>query len=403
MGEKIKKGTLIYIGGFELPDKNAAAHRVLNNAKVLRELGYEVVFIGTRHDIQDTIVEEHQGFTCWSVPYPVGIMQWMRYLSSTKILKQVVQQLEDVKGIIFYNYQALALAKGMHFCKKRNMWSIVDVTEWYVASKSNVIFWAIKQFDTMIRMRFLNKRADGVISISRYLNNYYNHKKRNVVQIPPLVDKSEEKWARDISTDIGGQIKLVYAGSTSDMKDNLGIVLQAIYPYRDRLSMQIVGVDIEMLKKMLTSDLYEKYIGKHVNIHGRISHLDCLEIIKKSDFQIFVRPKNLVTQAGFPTKLGESFACGTPVITNLSSNINDYFIDGENGFLVEEVGKEQIGHVMEKITNLMDEDILRMKLFCKNSNMFDYHLYVDEVHKFLVQIEEKKLARSINGEKSKKN
>ena len=36
---------IIYIGGFELPDKNAAAHRVLGNAKILRELGYKVILI----------------------------------------------------------------------------------------------------------------------------------------------------------------------------------------------------------------------------------------------------------------------------------------------------------------------------------------------------------------------
>ena len=27
-----EKGTVLYVGGFELPDKNAAAHRVVNNA-----------------------------------------------------------------------------------------------------------------------------------------------------------------------------------------------------------------------------------------------------------------------------------------------------------------------------------------------------------------------------------
>ena len=38
--------TIIYIGSFEMPDKNAAAHRVLNNARNLRELGFNVVFVG---------------------------------------------------------------------------------------------------------------------------------------------------------------------------------------------------------------------------------------------------------------------------------------------------------------------------------------------------------------------
>ena len=33
------KGRVLYAGGFELPDRNAAAHRVLNNAKILKALG----------------------------------------------------------------------------------------------------------------------------------------------------------------------------------------------------------------------------------------------------------------------------------------------------------------------------------------------------------------------------
>ena len=37
---------ILYIGGFELPDKNAAAHRVLAIAKALRDGGIEVIFLG---------------------------------------------------------------------------------------------------------------------------------------------------------------------------------------------------------------------------------------------------------------------------------------------------------------------------------------------------------------------
>ena len=39
-----KNGTVIYVGNFEMPDKNAAAHRVLNNAKIFKELEYRVCF-----------------------------------------------------------------------------------------------------------------------------------------------------------------------------------------------------------------------------------------------------------------------------------------------------------------------------------------------------------------------
>ena len=44
------KGTIIYMGNFELPDKNAAAHRVMNNGKIFKDLGYRVAYLGVTRD-----------------------------------------------------------------------------------------------------------------------------------------------------------------------------------------------------------------------------------------------------------------------------------------------------------------------------------------------------------------
>ena len=41
--------TIVYIGGFELPDKNAAAQRVISNAKIFRKLGYHVIYVGIQN------------------------------------------------------------------------------------------------------------------------------------------------------------------------------------------------------------------------------------------------------------------------------------------------------------------------------------------------------------------
>ncbi len=69
------KKTIIYVGGFELPDKNAAAQRVLANAKIFRDLGYNVVLVGIDKSLsQDTLIKNTQvsvsGFESWALPYP---------------------------------------------------------------------------------------------------------------------------------------------------------------------------------------------------------------------------------------------------------------------------------------------------------------------------------------------
>ena len=40
---------ILYVGGFELPDKNAAAQRVSANSKLLNQIGFKVSFLGITH------------------------------------------------------------------------------------------------------------------------------------------------------------------------------------------------------------------------------------------------------------------------------------------------------------------------------------------------------------------
>ena len=43
---------ILYIGRFELPDKEATANRVVANAKLLRDLGHEVVLAGWSTEVE---------------------------------------------------------------------------------------------------------------------------------------------------------------------------------------------------------------------------------------------------------------------------------------------------------------------------------------------------------------
>lgn len=53
----MNKGTIIYYSVARFPDKNAAAQRVIANAKILRSLGYEVILVGF------TTIKEEEGLS----------------------------------------------------------------------------------------------------------------------------------------------------------------------------------------------------------------------------------------------------------------------------------------------------------------------------------------------------
>lgn len=88
--------TIVYIGGFELPDKNAAAQRVISNAKIFRKLGYHVIFVGIDKYMADDVEFEDtklefEGFIYYRVKYPCSIFQWVKYLSDVSFLYSLKQ------------------------------------------------------------------------------------------------------------------------------------------------------------------------------------------------------------------------------------------------------------------------------------------------------------------------
>ena len=76
------KGTIIYWGNFELPDKNASANRVVSNGKIFTKLGYRVVFLGSRAaseyfgGVQKTSFDENMFEEC----YPASTKLWLKYV-----------------------------------------------------------------------------------------------------------------------------------------------------------------------------------------------------------------------------------------------------------------------------------------------------------------------------------
>lgn len=164
-------GTILYTGGFELPDKNAAALRVLGNAKALRALGYHVVLLGVSKDdngSQGLVASGGQveGFDTWHIRYPDNIRQWVSYLQSIDGLKAVCRDCGDVQTVICYNYPSMGLMKAKSFCHVNRIRLIADTTEWYPMADVKWSHKLIKGVDTWWRMRILQKRLDGLIVIN---------------------------------------------------------------------------------------------------------------------------------------------------------------------------------------------------------------------------------------------
>lgn len=388
-----KKGTVLYIGGFELPDKNAAAHRVLSNAKLFREFGFKTVFLGVDRSIAESSKgtlekKEFQGFEYWTQSYPQTFREWLHYLISIRFFLNTLKHYQDVKLVICYNYQAPAFYKLFRFCRKNGIKIIADCTEWYGAQGETLIKKLFKGIDSFFRMRIIQKNLDGIIVISSYLQNYYKSyykAKGSIALLPPLVDLSEKKWnSPQHSSKTEEQITLFYAGSPGKEKDKINKIIHSVAALKSEHSVffRCIGITLEQYLRLYPEDVQLlKDLSDRIIFIKHLTHVECISHLSSSDFSIFFRDDNLVTRAGFPTKLVESISCGIPVITNDTSDIKKYIQSGKNGFILGSNVKEDLSLIFSEPKNNLNS----MKATVDRS-LFDFKRYAKEFETFLETI-----------------
>ena len=368
----IKNGFLcsvLYIGGFELPDKNAAAQRVIANARIFESLGYKVIFLNYSDEIDDPRLTEYFGFECFECPKK----EWT-VASRLDIdrINEILGQRSDISMVIAYNYPAFAQMRLKKLCSSKGVICLGDITEWYRARDVSIFKRPIKFVDTFLRMRLINKRLDGLILISSYLMSYYSGKVPCVL-LPPLVDSEARKW-RLTSSFRDGRTSLVYAGNPSKTKERLDLIVNAVHGASSSVP---IFLDVIGITK-------EDYVGiygteppacENITFFGRLPHEEVLKKVSGATYSIIVRDDNRVTKAGFPTKFAESITCGTPVICNDNSDLKIWVNKYKCGFVVEE---DTLAGKLVEISKLSRPKV--------DKTLFDYRHYIEPVSVFLNQI-----------------
>ena len=367
---------ILYLGGFELPDKGPAAIRVINNGRLLRRLGYQVMYMGVQREKEGVIQSSYDGFDYILKKYPSSLKEWLKHLYKFSSFSILDEYKPDI--VVLYNFPGVAILKWRRACKNRNIKVIGDVTEWY-SPAGNIIIKALRTIDVNIRMRYAHKRLDGMIAISRFLYDYYCKQKR--VLLPPLFGK------RDACDDVQltDKIILTFAGGGGINTDRIDYIIKAIqkcdYP---RIEFNVIGLTRQQYEEM-----YNHHLGtdiKGVVFHGRLDHQTTVNFLKNSHFQIFIRLINRVTTAGFPSKFAESFSMGVPVITNKTSNIEEFLHNGVNGFLLENGGEDDIIRLLSKLNEMTPEEYNSIKQNVLNDNCFHIETYAKEMEFFLNEL-----------------
>jgi len=199
------------------------------------------------------------------------------------------------------------------------------------------------------RFIFLNntiKHVDGIIVISKALLNLVSiHKaaKTEVIQIPILTGYKEITRHRTYNN----KPYILHAGALSEQKDGIKAMLKAFALAYKKLdgNLKLVftnKIALPSLLKWIDRFLRKAELLDAVEFKGILPKEDLDELYDNCSLAIVNKPTNAQNDYNFPTKLTELLPRRIPIIMSKTGEINRFFQDKVNAFLVEPNNVEQI-------------------------------------------------------------
>ncbi|MDT0684530.1 glycosyltransferase [Roseicyclus sp. F158] len=354
---------IAYVVPFAFPEGGAGARRVLGNAQSLVAAGYDVTVISAQIDRSGSDARSFApGIRLASIGerdaehLPRALKRARYVFMGSKTRDWIAAQLVPPAAVILYSGYTPFLLQLSPLCRRRSIPLLFDAVEWYTANTALGFLTSPYLWNTELAMRALVPRLDGVIAISSYLATYYRGRGCPVVQVPPTLNVVGLVPRLDRANPCR-RVQLAYCGSASnDMLDVVVGALMRLDPEGRRISLEIAGPTAQDVAALASLRGF-KDMPAGLKLHGRVSHDAAIAITRAADFSIFLRQVNRVSKAGFPTKFVESLSMGTPVITNITSDLADHLRDGENGLACAGPGQRD---VEAALTRALDLDTNRL-------------------------------------------
>ncbi len=370
------KGTIIYYGGFALPDKNAAANRVVSNGKLFDSLGYKAVFLGACYDgtlsgmwqISENMFEE---------PHPETSKEWLKQILNFSNLKKLADEYENLKMVLLYNVPFITLVLAKKYFSKKGIAVAYDCTEWTQFTEGSFLKKAFKYIDEFFVRSLVHKIADKVIVISKTMEESYK-KNQNVLRLPPLVDIDDGIWHQKVEKNTDN-FTFCFAGFPDGNKDSLDKVVEAfqLLDHTD-IQLNVVGITRDEFNCLYPQIKIKEQRKNQIRFLGKQTHKQTIKEIKGCDCYIFIRLSDRRNNAGFPTKFVESYTCGVPVITTDVSDIKEYAKNSSDSILLENTTVESVYLAMQRVLEKgKTEAIPDLK------TTFDYKEYRDSAKTWL--------------------
>jgi glycosyltransferase involved in cell wall biosynthesis len=301
------------------------------------------------------------------------------FLSILSLIKLLFSLLRHRKSttLLVYNNELQSNIPIYLLAKLFRIKIVTFVPEFYdKAIFKGSIFRKLKWYGFLLNFYWLNRMSDKLIVFSHFLKDEYlkrGFKLQDIYVQPNLTDF--EFW----KTTPEQKIFTVGYSGTPSIKDGLFDLFKAISILKNGMSdVRLLVIGDSTFGKSLIPDL--KAESQKLGISERVTYTGLVELsmVKKhlSECKILAitRQGTKQTRAGFPTKLGEYFATGRPVLSTNFGDIEKYFTDDVDLVMAESGNPESIAQKIKWMIENEDRSEIIAQTGCKKAkDLLDYN------------------------------
>ncbi len=379
---------VVIITGNKYPCGDAGAVRQHATAKMFKALGHEVLVLGYG-DPNKNSVKEYEGIlyeTFRPNSKNILVRGIYRYLFIDRVSRYMDRKFKGKKidwilAVDFFPRDYKTIAK---IARRYHAGLIHDSVEWY----------SPEEFSDGVKNRsyrdkeYTNTVAVGkgwrVMAISSYLEEHFSKRCDKTVRIPVIMDIDAIESNLRVSN--ADKIRFSYVGAPG-RKDYLKEIIEGFAMLSDdqlkKVELNIVGVDLHQLESVCGVEKESITKLKDTMVaHGRLPHNEAIKFVREADYTLLFRDASLrYAKAGFPTKIVESLACGTPPVCNLSSDLGMYLRNEENAIIAGGHSPEAVKNAVERALSISAEKRVEIRHQARKTaeQCFDYKNYVSEI------------------------
>ena len=378
---------LLIVTYYRYPNGDAGAVRSHTFAKLFQSLGISVVVLGMGHST-DFLLKEYDNVPYISLRHSgQGMFARVKnYLGYKKNLQTFLKN-RDFDGFLYIGGPKNGLIFLKKYAKRHGIQLLHDSVEWYSPEQ-----FCLRKWDPSYRLKdntnrkWIDKQF-SVIAISTYLEEHFKSRGIRTTRIPVIMDMDAIPCQKNVSAE---KTVFLYAGSPGK-KDYLAQIVDGFSCLEEdllsRVELRLLGVRREQLVDTCGVNLQAlEKCGTAINCLGRVSREEVLRNLSQADYTLLLRSaQQRYAQAGFPTKVVESLATATPVVTNLTSDLGLYLRDGENAIIIQGDSKEEVRIAIEKAVAVSADQRTQMQKNARKTaeESFDYRHYLQHMQKLI--------------------